>query len=58
MALCSYVVDLIRLGRLDNTNQRAGVRHISIVKVYRPIPLHITHPFFEIEMLNASCIEG
>lgn len=58
MTLSCEVIDLIGLDLLDDADERAGVGHISVVEVQSSTALHITYPFFEIEVLNALGIEG
>ena len=58
MTLSCEVIDLIGLDLLDDTDERAGVGHISIVEVQSSTMLHVAYPFFEIDMLNATSVEG
>lgn len=58
MTLSCEVIDLVGLDLLDDADERAGVGHISVVEVQSSTALHITYPFFEIEVLNALSVEG
>ena len=57
MALGGKVIYFVRLHTLDDTDERAGVCHVSIVQVNGTFLFHVAHPLVKIQMFNTSCIE-
>ena len=57
MALCSEVIYFVRLYLLDDADQRAAVRHVTVMQVNGALLLHVAYPFVEVQMFDAPCIE-
>ena len=57
VALSGKIIYFVGLNFLDYSNQRAGVGHIAVMEIDEAFPLHVAHPFIEIKMLNAPCVE-
>ena len=57
VALCGKIINFIRLHLLYDADERAAVRHISIVQVHQAVFLHVAYPFIQVQMFDTSGIE-
>ena len=57
VALGRKVVYLVGADLADNPDERRAIGHITPVEVDKAFLLHITHPFVQIQMLDAPCVE-
>ena len=54
MALGGKVIYFVRLHTLDDTDERAGVCHVSIVQVNGTFLFHVAYPLIEVEVFDAA----
>ena len=57
MALGGKVIYFVRLHTLDDTDERAGVCHVSIVQVNGTFLFHVAYPLIEVEVFDAAGVE-
>ena len=57
MALGGKVIYFVRLHTLDDTDERAGVCHVSIVQINGTFLFHVAYPLIEVEVFDAAGVE-
>ena len=57
MALGGEVIDLVGLHFLDDAHERRRVGHVAIMQCEQAFVFHVAHPFVEVEVFDAACVE-
>ena len=57
VTLCRQVIDFRRPHLLQNSHQRARVRHVPVMEVYQLLVLHVPYPLVQVKMLDASRVK-